>query len=300
MPDHILDISQEPCRISMDGPLLVLRRNDQPEFRMRMDEIAALCVSEPATTASMRTLGALSSAGVLVVVCDERRQPSGMLMPLAAHHAQTPRFAMQAQMSRPTRKRLWRQLVRGKVRHQAAVLVEQLGADCGLESMVAQVLPGDPTNIEAQAAAIYWPRLMGEAFRRDPDLPGANSLFNYGYAVLRAVVCRAICGAGLHPTLGVNHHHRENAFCLADDVMEPLRPLVDRVVISAVTAGEIELTTPVKQRLIGAVMGRHRVKEEDRTLFDIARRMAQSMVQVVMGERRLMAVPRLQFNAAPR
>ena len=298
MPDHILDISQDRCRIGIHGPLLVIRRENQPDFRLRMDEIAAICVSEPASTISFRALGSLSSAGVVVVVCDARHTPTGMLMPLANHHAQTPRFALQAKMSEPTRKRLWRQIVRAKVRHQARVLETTTGSDGGLNALIPQVLLGDKTNIEAQAAAAYWQRLMGSQFRRDQEGEGLNAMLNYGYAIVRATVCRAICACGLHPTLGLHHHHRENQFCLADDLMEPFRPLVDLVIWRMTTDGVAsDLSPPTKRQLVEEVTGRHRVGGEERMFSDLINRTCRTLVQVILSEKRILSIPRLEFNA---
>ena len=141
-------------------------------------------------------------------------------------------------MSLPLRKRLWQQLVQAKIGAQAAVLRERTGSAAPLDAMTAKVRSGDPDNTEAQAARAYWPRLFGPEFRRDRTAEGANALLNYGYAVLRAAVARAVCGAGLHPSVGLHHHNRYDALCLASDLMEPMRPLVDRIVHGLLDGGD--------------------------------------------------------------
>jgi hypothetical protein len=171
----------------------------------------------------------------MFIVSNEKHLPAAMLLPLSTHSTQTERFARQAAVSLPTRKRAWQQIVQAKLRAQARLLEETTGADQGLHVMAGRVRSGDPDNLEAQAARVYWPALFGkeasgEAFRRDPEGEGINVHLNYGYAVLRAIVARALCASGLHPSLGVHHHNRYDTFCLADDLMEPFRPLVDRVV----------------------------------------------------------------------
>lgn len=298
MPDLILDLSRDPCRLGVEGALLVLRRPEQPDFRHRMDEIAAICVSQPAATISFRALGALASNGVVVVVCDERHAPTGMLMPLSNHHAQTPRFTEQAAMSLPERKRLWQQVVQAKVTQQAKVLKAAHGTGLALEAMVPRVMSGDTTNIEGTAAAAYWRALMGDDFRRDFEGGGINALLNYGYAIVRSAMCRSICASGLHPTLGLHHHHRENPFCLADDLMEPFRPLVDWVVWQITRADpNAELTPENKRRIVEVITERHTAGDEERTLFDLCARTAQSLVRVILGSDKRLELPAWDLNA---
>ncbi len=300
MPNLILDLSHDPCRLGVEGALLVLRRPDQPDFSHRMDEIAAICVSQPAATISFRALGALASNGVVVVVCDERHAPTGMLMPLSTHHAQTPRFAEQAAMTLPDRKRLWQQIVQSKVTQQAQVLKAANGTGLALMAMVPRVMSGDTTNIEATAAAAYWRALMGDDFRRDYEGKGINALLNYGYAIVRSAMCRAICASGLHPTLGLHHHHRENPFCLADDLMEPFRPLVDCVVWQIMnTDPNAELTPENKRHIIDFITERHCVANEERTLFDLCARTAQSLVRAILGTDKRLDLPVWDLNAKP-
>jgi CRISPR-associated protein Cas1 len=160
---------------------------------------------------------------------------------------------MRAQVgaSRPLNKQLWRQIVAGKIRMQGHVLAWS-GAEAGAFTLLARkVRSGDPDNVEAQAARRYWKKLFGPEFSRDKNADGTNGLLNYGYAVLRAVLSRAICAAGLHPTLGIFHSNRANAFALADDLMEPYRPLVDRLVVQLVRAGATEVTAEIKLALTG-------------------------------------------------
>jgi CRISPR-associated protein Cas1 len=292
MPDHILDLSQERCRLGVDGELLVIRREGRPDFRLRLDEIASVCVSEPASSVSFRALGALAAAGAIVVVCDERRAPAGMLMPLANHHAQTPRFHAQAALGVVRRKRLWRQVVKAKVRQQAAVL-DAAGRDgTPLRGMMARVMSGDKSNVEAHAASVYWPLLMGERFRRQHEEPGVNALLNYGYAILRSSMTRAICAAGLHPTLGLSHHHRENPFCLSDDLIEPYRPMVDWAVFRHLDrGGRRDLDPQTKSDLVAEIVQGVRTKVDQRTLFDVAARTARSLAGIVLGTRRQLFLP---------
>ena len=148
-----------------------------------------------------------------------------MLLPLVGHHLQARRFVAQAAASVPTKKRLWRQIVRAKIELQAHTLETLHGDSAGVRPLMRLVRSGDPENVEARAARAYWPLLFADDdFRRDHERGDQNRLLNYGYTVLRAIVARAICAAGLHPALGLHHHNQYSAFCLADDLMEPFRP----------------------------------------------------------------------------
>ena len=156
----------------------------------------------------------------------------------------------QIEATRPLEKRLWKTVVAAKIKQQGAVL-EAVGRPAGGFRLLArEVRSGDPQNIEAQASRRYWPLLLGEDFRRDRALPGANALLNYGYTVLRAATARAIASAGLHPSLGI--HHQGNPLCLADDLMEPFRPMVDLMVFRLVGLGTSEVT-PATKRTLAAI-----------------------------------------------
>jgi CRISP-associated protein Cas1 len=239
-------------------------------------------------------LGGLASAGGIFITCNERRLPAGMLLPLCGHHLQARRFQAQAIVPAPAKKRLWQQIVRAKIEIQAQTLERLHGDDAGLRLLLPLVHSGDPENIEARAARRYWPLLFAdESFRRDWQAFDQNTLLNYGYAVLRAIVARALCAAGLHPTLGLHHHNQYNAFCLADDLMEPFRPVVDTVVARLVrqSGGPPTLDTPTKAALIDALLGLCRVDGQVRTLFDTAALAAQSFAAVFLGEAHRLTLP---------
>jgi CRISPR-associated protein Cas1 len=254
-----------------------------------------LILAHPRIALTQPVLARLAAAGGVVVVCDAKHMPAAMLLPLEAHFAQSERFAQQAAVSEPTRKRLWQSLVRAKVRAQARALEEVRGQDAGLLDLVPKVRSGDPANVEAEASRRYWPALFGQAFRRTRHGPGPNALLNYGYAVLRAIVARAVCASGLHPSLGLHHHSRYDAFALVDDLMEPFRPIVDRAVAvhCAAHGTSAPLDRGAKSALIGALMGRFHVRGQARTLFDIAQRTAASLAAVFAGRRKTLLLPEI-------
>jgi len=231
----------------------------------------------------------LATAGASLVACDARRRPVAMLLPLESHHVQAERFTHQSRLTLPRRKRLWQQVVRAKISAQARVLEERMGTDAGLRALARRVRSGDPDNIEARAAHRYWRLVFGDPrFVRSKEEDERNHWLDYGYAVLRAMAARAICGSGLHPTFGLAHRNKANAFALADDIMEPFRPIVDRCVANS-DIGPLE--RDAKRRLIEALAARFLVEGESRTLFDILARVAQSLAAAVTGEAQRLWIP---------
>lgn len=251
------------------------------ETSIPLSEVAALIIAHPQVQCSQPVFAELMQSGGAFIVCDSRSLPVGMMLPLNANVLQSQRLTAQASAPLPLKKQLWKQIVRRKILAQAELLTDLRGADHGLSELARTVRSGDPDNREAVAARRYWPVLFDDpGFLRRFDAPDANRLLNYGYAVLRAVMGRAICGAGLHPSLGLHHHHRENPFCLADDLMEPFRPLIDAAVVEHVAAGRgTELDRIGKQILLETILARYWADGEVRTLFDLCARTAVSLVK---------------------
>lgn len=287
-------------RLRVRGGLLVLRSADpdSAEVTVPLGEIEGVMISHPQCTVSARVMAELGRWGVSLVCCDEKRLPSGIMLPIGEHGRIASRFACQARITLPVRKKLWRQVVRSKIRNQASLLTHLHGFDHGLQALASDVLSGDRTNIEATAAVRYWRALFHDPnFRRDPSLGERNSLLNYGYAVMRSIVARAVCGSGLHPALGLHHHSRGNPLCLADDLMEPFRPIIDHAVCEF-GLGPVQvpdLSRETKTRLLQAAVRRLEVKGEMRTPSDIAERVARSLARVVDGEADRIWTPQLAF-----
>ncbi len=238
---------------------------------------------------------ALMEAKVPFICCDGKHQPSGLLLPLCANSTQTERFRLQTELGEPARKRLWKQIVRAKIRGQAFVL-DFLKKRNPLEALQQRVKSGDPDNIEAQAARYYWPLLFGQGFERRRDAGGINARLNYGYAIIRAMTARALVGAGLHPSLGLNHHNRYDAYCLASDMMEPFRPLVDLAVASLKdeNAEKEELCAESKRHIIARLNKRLLVENEIRTLDDCVIRAGESLMGVIMGNHKTLWLPHME------
>ena len=247
--DQIIDISTDGRHLSRDRGFLKVAENGAEVGRVPLDQIAAVIVHAHGVTWSGSLLVELSERGALLVLCAANHQPRAILWPLEGHHAQGARMRAQWQAKAPLVKQAWKQVVIAKITMQAAALEAFNQPPARLHHMARSVKSGDPQNIEAQAARHYWPRLMGRDFRRNPDMPDVNSLLNYGYTVLRATTARAIVAAGLHPTIGLHHANRANAFALADDLMEPFRPLVDATALNISRTYGPEVTPKAKQAL---------------------------------------------------
>ena len=222
-----IEFSTPGTRLSVAHRQLVVERPDLPKATLPIEDLGVIIVDDIRATYTQSVFLSLLEAGATVLVTGRDHLPAGMMLPLDAHHVQTERHRAQVETSAPVRKRAWQTIVRAKIVQQAAVLSHFTGNHGGLAPMARRVRSGDPDNLEAQAAQRYWPRLFGKTFRRDREAAGLNSLLNYGYAVVRAAVARSMVAAGLIPSLGVHHRHRNNPFCLADDLLEPYRPYVD-------------------------------------------------------------------------
>ncbi|OBZ94574.1 CRISPR-associated protein Cas1 [Pararhizobium polonicum] len=248
--DRIVDISTDGLHLAVYRGFLTVSKNGGDEVgRIALDDIGALIVHAHGTTWSNHVFVKMSERGVPVVLCAANHAPVAVVWPLEGHHAQGARLRAQIDASKPLQKQVWRKIVSAKVRMQGHVLAAN-GLEAGAFDMLARkVRSGDPDNIEAQAARRYWKALLGPDFYRDREAEGLNVLLNYGYTVLRAIVARAICASGLHPTIGVFHSNRANAFALADDLMEPYRPLVDQLVRNLAAAGKTDLSPETKRAL---------------------------------------------------
>jgi CRISPR-associated protein Cas1 len=281
------NISEGPARLSSRDEHLVIDREGAPSVRVAFRDVAALIVSHPQVVYTHGVLAKLAAARGAFIVADEKRQPTAILLHIDGHVTQAERFAKQAAAPAPLRKRLWTAIVGAKVLAQARVLIALRGTDGGLKALAERIRSGDPANVEARAARRYWAKLFPTGdFQRNREADDANRLLNFGYAVVRAVIARAACAAGLHPSVGLHHHNRYDVLCLASDLMEPFRPLVDRRVAELVEqrGADVPLDKDVKAALIGVAMERYRVDDQQRSLFDIAARTASSLASVILGE----------------
>lgn len=250
--ERIVDIETEGLFLAVHRGFLVVSAEGEEQGRIALDDIGGLIVHAHGTTWSSTVFTRLSERAVPVVICGSNHAPVACVWPLEGHHLQAGRMRAQLASSRPLCKQMWARIVASKIRMQGQML-ERQGQDAGaFLNLARKVRSGDPDNLEAQAARRYWKAMFGRGFSRNHDGDGINGLLNYGYTVLRAIVSRAICAAGLHPTISIFHSNRANAFGLADDLMEPYRPLVDWMVLQVVRDGHTEVT-PESKRLLATI-----------------------------------------------
>lgn len=239
-----------PAYLSLRNAQLVIRlpeivKNDtlpehfkqSAEITKPIEDIGVIVLDNKQITITSGLLEALLENNCAVITCDSKSMPTGLMLPLCGNTTQSERFRHQIEASLPLKKQLWQQTIKTKIENQAAILKKCTGKEVRcMNKWATDVKSGDSENQEARAAAYYWKNLFPiEGFTRDRDSIPPNNLLNYGYAILRGIVARSLVASGLLPTLGIHHHNRYNAYCLADDIMEPYRPFVDELVYHIVT-----------------------------------------------------------------
>jgi len=301
-----IEISREPAHLSVRLDQLLLKRRDDTIASFPCEDVGLVVVDHPQTTYTHGALAALARSQAALLICGADHLPLAMLLPLADHTEVVWRIHEQIAVSKPVRKRLWQQLVRAKILGQASNLAQGSPPHRKLLHLAQSVRSGDPMNCEAQAARIYWAAWLinvdqseqpVRAFYRDPDGSGLNALLNYGYAILRAAVARALVAAGLLPVLGLHHSNRSNGFCLADDLVEPLRPIVDARARELYWAGHNELDQPTKAELLELLTVEVRTGTETGPLFVSLHRMVASLVKCYQGTSRDLEIPILCESA---
>lgn len=256
MRGRIVEITGNTRHLALHRGFLTVSENNTELGKIDLDTILSLIIASRGATITNAIFAECANRSIPVLICDNRYQPVSLMTPTIHHFDQNNRYHLQATLPKGKRNRLWQHVVKAKIKNQAAVLktinsplVERL------QRIASDVKSGDTSNGEAQAAQIYWRALFGNAFRRKQDGgDGLNAMLNYGYAIIRGAMTRAILVTGLHPTFGLHHHNSNNAFCLVDDLMEPYRPLVDQVVHRLNADGEDNLTPDIKAILASVVM----------------------------------------------
>ncbi len=252
-------LSLKDCQMVIRMPEII--KADLPELfetkttkTIPIEDIGVVVLDNRQITVTHGLIEALLENNCALITCDSSRLPIGLMLPLCGHTTQNERFRYQLNASLPLKKQLWQQTIQAKIKNQAKVLQSQGGTTNNMLIWAEKVKSGDSDNLEARAAAYYWKNVFPSInkFCRDRNGTPPNNLLNYGYAILRAIIARALVSSGLLPTLGIHHHNRYNAYCLADDIMEPYRPYVDKLVIDILHSGEdyTKLSTSVKAKLL--------------------------------------------------
>ncbi len=284
MIKRTIEVSGDQLALSLAHEQIVIRRDGEIVGQVPIEETGLLIIDTPTAHYTHAVLVRLFAEGGAAVFCGPDHLPAALALPSAGHHVQSERFRVQIEAPEPRRKRLWQQIVREKIRRQAAAC-EDPAAKKRIEHLATQVRSGDTANAEAQAARAYWSvYLPGTDFHRKRDGPWPNPLLNYGYMAMRAAVARSVVAAGFHPSLGLQHQNRYNAFCLADDLVEPLRPLVDLEVRRLVRAGQSEIDKPAKQALLSLLTRTCRSNAGEGPLLAALERYAASLHHALAGK----------------
>lgn len=263
-----------------------------------IEDIGIVVLDNKQITITSGLLEALLENNSAVITCDSKGMPTGLMLPLYGNTTQNERFRAQIEASLPLKKQLWQQTIQHKIANQATVLKDIVNVETGcMYTWVKEVRSDDPDNLEGRAAAYYWKNLFGHipGFNRERTGVPPNNLLNYGYAILRAVIARALVSSGLLPTLGIHHHNRYNAYCLADDIMEPYRPYVDKLVLEIVNRyGEnVELTRDIKAELLTIPTIDVTIQGKRSPLMIAATQTTASLHKCFAGEHRRMHYPEM-------
>ena len=286
-----------PAYLSLKDRQLVIRLPDKDQSITRpIEDIGVVIVDNKQITLTSGLIEALLGNNCALITCDSSHLPVGLMLPLCGNTTQSERFRHQLSASLPLKKQLWQQTISQKIANQAQVLKECFGVEVGnMLSWSKNVKSGDSDNLEARAAAYYWRNMFDDedVFIRDREGEPPNNLLNYGYSILRAIVARGLVGSGLLPTLGIHHHNRYNAYCLADDIMEPYRPYVDELVVNIRKEFDDTdfLDKEIKTRLLSIPTIEVRINNHRRPLMVAVTETTASLYKCFSGELRKIAYP---------
>lgn len=270
----------------------------QSEVTKPIEDLGVVVLDNKQITITSGAMEALLENNCALITCDSKSMPVGLMLPLYSNTTQNERFREQLAASVPLKKQLWQQTVQAKINNQAAALAICTGEKSKCMRVWANdVRSGDPDNLEARAAAYYWRTLFSDldGFTRDREGIPPNNLLNYGYAILRAIVARGLVASGLLPTLGIHHHNRYNAYCLADDIMEPYRPYVDKLVFDLYQrqGKEVSLTKETKVALLAIPTLDVRISKKRSPLMVAVGQTTSSLYKCFSGELRRIAYPEM-------
>jgi CRISPR-associated protein Cas1 len=288
-----------PAYLKTVNEQLVIEMHDSGETKTApIEDIGLLILDHQQITITQALIAKLLANNTAVVTCDHTHHPTGMLLNLDGNSLQSLKYQAQVEASVPLKKQLWQQTVTVKIQNQAALLAIQREENKYLLNLATAVKSGDPDNCEAQAASYYWKHIFPDflEFRRERYGPPPNNLLNYGYAILRAIVARSLVASGLLPTLGIHHRNQYNAYCLADDIMEPYRPYVDRVVCQIIRGNGkfLEMTPNMKKELLGIPAIDVQIDGQKSPLMNAVQRTTASLAKCFEGKARKLLYPELE------
>lgn len=264
------------------------------ESSIPIEDIGFLVLDHPEIYLSIPAMNSLVENNTSIIICGKSHLPNGMFLNLNSHHIQQEIFKNQINASLPLKKQLWQQTITEKITNQGILLQKITNKKNNFDFLASKVLSGDSSNMEGVAANFYWKVFFEQDFKRERFGDYPNNFLNYGYAILRAATARALSGSGLLNTLGIHHKSKYNAFALADDIMEPFRPIVDEKIAQIMqNYNEQELNTVIKSELLQLLTRTVYFKEEKSPLMVALQKTASSLQQCYTGERKKIKYPKL-------
>lgn len=287
-----------PAYLKTANEQLVIEMHDSGETKTApIEDIGLLILDHQQITITQAAMAKLLAGNTALITCDNTHHPTGMMLSLDGNTLQSQKFQAQIEASIPLKKQLWQQTVMAKIENQAALLQIQREENKLLLHYAKDVKSGDSENHEAKAAAYYWKRIFPDflEFRRERYGPPPNNLLNYGYAILRALVARSLVASGLLPTLGIHHRNQYNAYCLADDIMEPYRPFVDKVVCQIIRGNGkfLDMTPSMKKALLEIPAIDVQIDEQKSPLMNAVQRTTASLAKCFEGKSRKILYPEI-------
>lgn len=289
-----------PAHLRVETKQLKITLKTEPpqEKSLPIEDIGVVIIDHPQITITSGAIAELMNNNVALISCNESYMPIALMLPFEGHHIQTQRMRAQIAASEPLKKNLWMQTIQAKIFNQAKLLEIQGISDHPLYNFAKDVKSGDTTNREAAAANYYWSKIFPDMpnFIREPKGEFPNNLLNYGYAILRSLTARALVSAGLFPSLGIFHHNKYNAYCLADDIMEPFRPYVDWWVIQIMKKypDKKDLDKDLKKELLLIPQLDIHIENETSPMMIAVQRTAASLAQCFLGEKKKIIYPKIK------
>jgi len=284
---------ENKASVSVKNKQLIIQSTIR-ESTIPIEEIGFIVIDNPEIYLSIPAMNLLVENNSALIICGTNHLPNGMFLNLNSHHIQQEIFKNQINASMPLKKQLWQQTVIEKIQNQGILLKKITGTNNSLDFLASKVLSGDSSNMEGAAAAQYWKTFFDIDFKRERFGNYPNNFLNYGYAILRAATARALSGSGLLNTLGIHHKSKYNAFALADDIMEPFRPIVDEKVFEMMqNFEEQELNTKIKSELLQILTRTVYFKDEKSPLMVALQKTASSLQQCYTGDRKKIKFPKL-------
>lgn len=290
---RILEISQDGKTLAVERGFIIIKEKDKELGRIELDTLTAVICTSNWAMLGTSTINKLAEYNIPLVICDKRTKvPSSAVISLDSHWRQGDIFEAQARCSIPKNKSAWQAIVKAKLIQQSQTLkyFGKNDASAYLSTLALKVKSDDPENLEGRGAAIYWRELMGKSFRRDREAEDENILFNYGYTTLRACTIRAICSAGMHPSLGIHHRSATNTHRLSDDLIEPFRCFVDLRVKEISQGGDIQLNSENKKKLSSVLLDRYFRKDRITTVAQMITDTATSLAKYYLDEAKIFQI----------